>query len=611
MELCYIFIENYKNLHRIGFNFSSPFLIEYNHHSRTLTIDRNQNYIKNFFGKNISALTAVIGSNGTGKTKLLEFISQKLQSRYINNIKEDKNIIIFCDDKEKLFYLTEKNIQIKLKYNGIYISDFLTYRAEHPKEIFFCRELIMNRLRENELNEFIRLFYDRENERFCFPPLDLKCSLHLIIGLNFYVQNDIQEISMEEYDDLEEIQDEELDIVQTPDEMKEEEFRKRVRPSSRFEFFDRNCTFPKPNLNVNRFLYAIFVSFIYQFYYKFIYLYKFERERGGKFLEIVSSYLKRDYTSISELVFGIMQDYYGKKDLESKEVLIEKRYFAVFHKIVHYLEENINVTKLAKTSSSIELDLKQDTHNQIESFMLEMKSELEEMNIPSYITFSYEYISFNKQFVASIGKDFSFGETSLLILLAELYYAKEKLETNDNCEHSYVLILDEKDTSLHPQWQKQFVKVICKTIENLYKSNIQIILSSHSPIITSDIPKYCINFIDKDKYRHCKLVSKLRKETFGANIFDLYNDSFFLQDGFIGDFAQDKIKDLVREIESHSGNDAYIEKVINIIGDHNIQKYLKKIWEVSKNRQDVESLTNKIRKLEKEIKLLKNSSNNE
>jgi len=70
MELVYLWVEDYKNIHKQGFNFSPRFRCEYDEETKELTIDENDDYIENFFGDNIN-VTAIVGKNGSGKSNLL------------------------------------------------------------------------------------------------------------------------------------------------------------------------------------------------------------------------------------------------------------------------------------------------------------------------------------------------------------------------------------------------------------------------------------------------------------------------------------------------------------------------------------------------------------
>jgi len=62
LELVYLWVENYKNIHHQGFNFSPRFHCEYNEKDNKLTITENDDYIPDFFGKNIN-VTAIVGKN--------------------------------------------------------------------------------------------------------------------------------------------------------------------------------------------------------------------------------------------------------------------------------------------------------------------------------------------------------------------------------------------------------------------------------------------------------------------------------------------------------------------------------------------------------------------
>ena len=69
MELVYLWVEDYKNIKRLGFNFSPRFECEYDEITKELTIDENEDYLENFFGENIN-ITAIVGENGSGKSSL-------------------------------------------------------------------------------------------------------------------------------------------------------------------------------------------------------------------------------------------------------------------------------------------------------------------------------------------------------------------------------------------------------------------------------------------------------------------------------------------------------------------------------------------------------------
>ena len=59
-----------------------------------------------------------------------------------------------------------------------------------------------------------------------------------------------------------------------------------------------------------------------------------------------------------------------------------------------------------------------------------------------------------------------------------------------------LLILDEPETNLHPKWQNEYAKLLC----NLVKSNIKIIIATHSPYMISALEHYSKDIENKNFY---------------------------------------------------------------------------------------------------------------
>ena len=143
-----------------------------------------------------------------------------------------------------------------------------------------------------------------------------------------------------------------------------------------------------------------------------------------------------------------------------------------------------------------------------------------------------------------------------------------------------------------------------KEITNLNKK-INLFFLTHSPFIISDLPKENIIFLDKDENGKCKVVDGLneKKETFGANIHTLLSDSFFMEDGFIGKFAESKIDEIIKYLNGEkieNMNDEKAQKIINIIGEPILKKELQRILD-SKKLEKI----NEIDEVKKEIEFLK------
>lgn len=169
----------------------------------------------------------------------------------------------------------------------------------------------------------------------------------------------------------------------------------------------------------------------------------------------------------------------------------------------------------------------------------------------------------NPQIVINFG--ISSGERALYTLIArlmgiifrnqgEIHHATINKINHDNKfdGKTIIILLDEPDLQLHPEWQQKFISIIINLLYVFFsRINFQIILTTHSPILLSDIPKTNVIFIDKNSDGTSQVCNGISfKETFSANIHTLYNDSFFLNGVPIGEFAKQKIESIHKRIDN-------------------------------------------------------------
>jgi hypothetical protein len=109
---------------------------------------------------------------------------------------------------------------------------------------------------------------------------------------------------------------------------------------------------------------------------------------------------------------------------------------------------------------------------------------------------------------------------------------------------SVFFILDEIELYYHPQAQKKTIDRLLYVLEKSklsYVKYLNVMFLTHSPFILSDIPS---EFTLKLKEGEIFAGEKKHK-TFAANITDLLTDSFFLENGLMGDFAKRKIDEVI------------------------------------------------------------------
>ncbi|WP_050709455.1 hypothetical protein [Dysgonomonas sp. HGC4] len=171
------------------------------------------------------------------------------------------------------------------------------------------------------------------------------------------------------------------------------------------------------------------------------------------------------------------------------------------------------------------------------------------------------------------------------------------------------LLFEEIELYFHPEFQRLYVKKLLEQIsraklDNIYSINICFV--THSPFILSDIPKENVLFLEQGKPKRC-----MEEDTFGANIYDLLHDSFFLKE-YTGSFAIEKIGNLIKEVsqtstETRKKDIECIEKKIKFIGEPFIRTQL--YTSLYNNIED----KNKFRIVELEVELeeLKKKINND
>ncbi|OAV64674.1 putative ATP-binding protein involved in virulence [Bacteroidales bacterium Barb6] len=143
----------------------------------------------------------------------------------------------------------------------------------------------------------------------------------------------------------------------------------------------------------------------------------------------------------------------------------------------------------------------------------------------------------------------SSGEKQFIYAVSTLIYHIKNLlsiEQSDRVKYRHInLILDEVELCFHPEYQRLFINKLINTIKRLdliADCDFNIILSIHSPFILSDIPKCNVLFLKEGQ--QC---DEMQEDTFGANIYNLLQNAFFLN-GTIGEFAKQKINKMFKQL---------------------------------------------------------------
>lgn len=149
------------------------------------------------------------------------------------------------------------------------------------------------------------------------------------------------------------------------------------------------------------------------------------------------------------------------------------------------------------------------------------------------------------------------------------------------------LILDEVEICFHPEFQRRFVYELLGYIKRLFmnrNASFNILIATHSPFILSDIPQSNILYLEDGKM----VMPEDIKNPFAANICDILYQSFFLKQGFVGEFARKKIKHIIERLLPGGyfldDSEAEYHLLMELIGDPFLKMQLQQLYEDRRKR---------------------------
>ena len=550
MELVYLWVENYKNIQKQGFNFSPRFRCEYDEKTEKLEIiDKDETgefYPKNFFGDNIN-VTAIVGENGSGKSGIIEELCKEEKVFYSKN--DEKQIInIHPKNFYKKYDLDILNLSINktnVKYFEYkFLPNSIVFNFDEnfsiSKLVDFDEMLITRKKEFNETiildNKSIKSFeeYLENAKKEAIKKIKEEKNFTLFICLNYFtyvIQN------KSEYDSYQELENEEYNNFDINLEDYEDE-----------EYMEHRNYIDK---NIDK---------------------DYDLTELGKFIAFVFKIIERS---------GYIEDF-GQELIE----LVEKN--SKIEKITGIIQElNSNIDYIDNYSTI------KFSENKYE----EIKFLLSEIN---FMTMEFSLVKENQLILFD---SLSTGEQDLLKIYAILYNGIKK-------EYLNIICLDEINVFWHPNWQKNFIKEIIDFLTTFFQdTKMNLILATHSPFILSDLPKENIIFLEKGKQVY---PFEDGKQTFGANIHTLLSHGFFMKEGLIGEFAKSKIDDVIKylnnDIKSTITTDNSAQNIINIIGEpiikRELQRMLKNKMELS-NKTEIDTIKEEIEFLKHRLEILR------
>ena len=572
-QVCYLYVYNYKILKNVGIALNPDYSYQMEDGNK-LSIKSLQNRVpKGFWGEHICSLSGLIGENGSGKSTILELLfhiyTEGAASDDVNAIvvyKENETLGVFAPKGNDLTAsLDGTAIEVSHKrpiVRGMYYTGYYSpcFSYDSPRDVQLAGSFNMS---EGYL--LIRDFQDYSNVD------TLHLSEAIGVHLKAHIAQDNFRISCL-------LADKEIRaklrgfnlprcLIFVPNQSGFEAIRQ-----NRFGKYDDIEIPSEQNWGLSSEQRLLFL-FIYYNYLDIIA--EGESKNVADNLKLWMSTIRSSQDVLEGFITFINEEV-SDSDLNRKLQLVH-RFISEIKKASRY-SEPYNCYYI--DSENCSFDLKQ--------WMQRVYLNKE------YLVARYFDVCYSE--TQDPNRRLSTGELVILKLFSRLYHVLPLIYNRaENINPANLLFIDEAEIGLHPEWQRRFINSLIEFVNLVMegkKDNVQIILSSHSPLVLSDIPSSCITFLkrvtDRDGDPYAEVVDKEDCSTFGGNLYDLLKDSFFLESA-MGSFAQNKLNSISQLYFSKElQKDAYLDKrpEFKFVVDSLADKYLNQSFSYMLERMD-------------------------
>ena len=576
MELIYLFIDNYKVIKNKGISLSSQFNVKNKNHSFFVS---KSSIPDNFFSENID-IVSFFGTNGSGKSTTIEFIL----SLYEDSLPESASFIAIFEESGEIFYISEGLGNVKVfnadsepvrilksdleveYFSAVYFSHALEPLAVKPTfingNIIDCSNTyLLSRAylqkhkdvkSQFELFKNVSLSFLKIQNVPMLGSVNLKSELSKRLDGVIATFQSISYIFKEDYNIKHRITNDLPFIYDTPEkyyQTNSDDFISLLTQFIKYNFPNKNNSLQKNPISA-----LIYVSLLDSTLKKVasIISKQFNSKSANK--DLYSLKYRDDIVSIlTQLAKSINNDeWYEQINLHLSNLLIPGIPKRLEKEISFFIDKRYE----AYSFDHYVLQWNIPFHSNSERFIFGVSSYNEFIGIT-------ELISNLKSALSGIDikwNGISSGQYSALTMYSRLYEFIPRNAPNIS------VFIDEGEVFLHPELQRHYISNLIEFIEKTksHESKIKLIVTSHSPLILSDLPKESTNFFGYD--------IDAKKSFFGANLYDLYSEGFTVNKT-VGEFSYRKIKAISRSINNKE-SDPLLLKEADIIGESFLKRIL-------------------------------------
>jgi predicted ATPase/uncharacterized protein YktA (UPF0223 family) len=568
MELLYVWIKDFGNVKDCGFNFGGEFLFDYKEKTKDLTYEKNPDYIEGFFNLDgnsiINNITGIVGKNGAGKSTLINFLIPRLCSGVheeaipdcVAVLKKGGEIQIvsskeYANFKERYTKIDTYGVRYQTSFESLSNLSLIYYNPGWHDTIHYSlsgldaintRALIEKedpKLHKNNnangtnisLNEAINIHELQEGIR----------------KVNFLKAKDTFDFNMD-FPDYLVVHLKKVGVSE--EKSKQEGIRaldKSKEGGANFEhyyyiwanFFDKVEESTSIKTDLDYFKLLLYRSMLFHSV----------QDAGRDPAYLVDKIKNFDFSQdVLEGIKKIMLEAFSQQEFrdfgEHKDVSLpfpnDQKYANRISYVIDELDDFLKIYSPSEgNSGSINLfiDVQKDSEK-IKNFLKVYFSTI-------VLTTQYLYFDFSHSKEAKT--ILSTGEERYLSMVSRFYSLTDQEIFGDKLKKDVLVFMDETELYFHPEWQQAFIKLLVDFLPKIYGKEraIQIVLTSHSPFIISDLPNHNVIFLQSKEDGTCEVLPSGSMRSFSANIHHLFKDAFFMGRGLMGSFAEAKINSVI------------------------------------------------------------------
>lgn len=498
MKLIALVIKQYDELFKNQiFNFSDEYKVDFNFETNELKIDKNPDYIENFYGESIYNISPIVGINGTGKSTLLRLMKE-LGKKSDSHLESNSSYFKVFRDNEK-FKVDKHNIDIQENEN------FEVYGDDEQ-------------FQEPNVNTAIN-YYNLHNQSFWGVTGVPENSNILEMEINWSSLANYFRIYSEFYD-------------------------KEIFSDFKFKILlTKSSSYPESSTkelnNKKEFIKDVCLRLISFFIEKRQDSLGDLKEKIDKALKDIAHFKYRnDDDCESDITFYLEKMRCLDNELASlmNSLKVENQkvsFFEVFQKISDFLFL-LNNYIMSIENEKILIKFSRDLSQDQEFLDICKKFDLLRsfLNQNSYLGFNIlEFDSFCM----------SAGETNFIRLFSN---ALTSQQFNEDIR-DYIFLIDEIEMGMHLEWSRKLINNFVEFLKRERRRedvNLQLIFTTHSPYMLSDIKPGNVIMLEKNQETGYS-EGKVLQNTFAKNIQEIMKEN--LIDNIYGDFALAKINSMI------------------------------------------------------------------